>query len=131
MSIKIFCRESFNNSRIKPMAERHNQRQHGSIECINGQWYVFYHRLTHGSDYSRQACAEHIEIKADGSIEQGEISSCGLNSNPLIAKGKYPSVIACNITNERMPRVNTIKDSEMQQLAEYFGVDYRKDFLNL
>ena len=89
MSIKIFCRESFNNSRIKPMAERHNQRQ------------------------------------------QVEISSCGLNSNPLIAKGKYPSVIACNITNGRMPRVNTIKDSEMQQLAEYFGVDYRKDFLNL
>lgn len=94
MSIKIFCRESFNNSRIKPMAERHNQSQHGSIEQV-------------------------------------EISSCGLNSNPLIAKGKYPSVIACNTTNGRMPRVNTIKDSEMQQLAEYFGVDYGKDFLNL
>ena len=31
---------------------------HGSIENINGQWYVFYHRLTHKSDYSRQACAE-------------------------------------------------------------------------
>lgn len=76
------------------MAERHNQRQHGSIEQV-------------------------------------EISSCRLNSNPLIAKGKYPSVIACNITKGRMPRVNTIKDSEMQQLAEYFGVDYRKDFLNL
>lgn len=30
-----------------------------------------------------------------------------------------------------MPRVNTVKDSEMQQLAEYFGVDYGKDFLNL
>lgn len=94
MSIKIFCRESFNNSRIKPMAERRNQRQHGSIEQV-------------------------------------EISSCRLNSNPLIAKGKYPSVIACNITKGRMPRVNTIKDGEMQQLAEYFGVDYRKDFLNL
>ena len=30
-----------------------------------------------------------------------------------------------------MPRINTIKDSEMVELAEYFGVDYRKDFLNL
>lgn len=30
-----------------------------------------------------------------------------------------------------LPRKNTIKDSEMQDLAEYFGVDYRKDFLNL
>lgn len=30
-----------------------------------------------------------------------------------------------------LPRVNTIKDIEMQSLAEFFGVDYRKDFLNL
>ena len=30
-----------------------------------------------------------------------------------------------------LPRVNTIRDTEMQSLAEYFGVDYRKDFLNL
>lgn len=112
MSIKIFCRESFNNSRIKPMAERHNQRHHGS-------------------DYSRQACAEPIKIETDGSIKQAKVSSCGLNGKTLVAKGKYPSVIACNITNGRMSRVNTIKDSEMQQLAEFFGVNYRKDFLNL
>lgn len=31
----------------------------------------------------------------------------------------------------QMPRINTIKDTEMQELAEYFGVNYRKDFLNL
>ncbi len=30
-----------------------------------------------------------------------------------------------------LPRINTIKDSEMVELAEFFGVDYRKDFLNL
>lgn len=35
-------------------------------------------------------------------------------------------MLTCN-----MPRVNTIKDSEMHQLAEYFGVGYRKDFLTL
>ena len=29
-----------------------------------------------------------------------------------------------------LPRVNTIKDSEMKVLAEFFGVDYRKDFLD-
>ena len=33
---------------------------HGGIEQIGGQWYVFYHRLTHGTDYSRQGCAEKI-----------------------------------------------------------------------
>lgn len=76
---------------------------HGSIECINDKWYVFYHRLTHKSDYSRQACAEKIYINDDGSISQTEITSCGLNNGPLKAKGTYPAVIACNITNGRMP----------------------------
>ena len=76
---------------------------HGSIENINGQWYVFYHRLTHKSDYSRQACAEKITIEADGSIKQVEMTSCGLNGGPLKAEGTYPAVIACNITNGRMP----------------------------
>ena len=76
---------------------------HGSIIKINGQWYVFYHRLTHKSDYSRQSCAEKIEIRKDGSIPQVEITSCGLNDGPLKAEGRYPAVIACNITNGHMP----------------------------
>lgn len=76
---------------------------HGSIENINGQWYVFYHRLTHKSDYSRQACAERIIVLPDGSIPQVEITSCGLNNGPLKANGEYPAVIACNITNGHMP----------------------------
>lgn len=76
---------------------------HGSIIEINGQWYVFYHRLTHKSDYSRQACAEKISISPDGSIKQVEITSCGLNDCALKAEGTYPAVIACNITNGKMP----------------------------
>ena len=76
---------------------------HGSIENINGQWYVFYHRLTHKSDYSRQACAERITIAGDGSIAQVELTSCGLNGGALRAEGSYPAVIACNITNGHMP----------------------------
>lgn len=76
---------------------------HGSIEKINGQWYVFYHRLTHKSDYSRQACAERITVADDGSIKQVEMTSCGLNGGALKAEGTYPAVIACNITNGHMP----------------------------
>jgi len=76
---------------------------HGSIENINGKWFVFYHRLTHRSDYSRQACAEAIQILPDGSIPQVEITSCGLNEGPLVAAGTYPATIACNITNGHMP----------------------------
>jgi hypothetical protein len=78
---------------------------HGSIENINGQWYVFYHRLTHNSGYSRQACAEPIVIRPDGRIPQVEITSCGLNGGPLRADGVYPAAIACVITNGRMPHL--------------------------
>ena len=76
---------------------------HGSIIEIEGQWYVFYHRLTHKSDYSRQACAEKIYINEDGSIDQVEITSCGLNGGPLPGAGTYPAVIACNLTDGNMP----------------------------
>ncbi len=76
---------------------------HGSICEVNGQWYVFYHRLTHKSDYSRQACAEKIKILPDGSIPQVPVTSCGLNDGALKASGRFPSVICCNLTNKNMP----------------------------
>ncbi|GHU70763.1 hypothetical protein FACS189450_05720 [Spirochaetia bacterium] len=78
---------------------------HGSVECVNGKWYVFYHRHTHNSTFSRQACAEPVVILPDGTIPQVEISSCGLNGGPLAAQGEYPAVIACNITNGKMPQI--------------------------
>jgi rhamnulose-1-phosphate aldolase len=30
-----------------------------------------------------------------------------------------------------LPRINTITDPQLMELAEAFGVKYRKDFLNL
>ena len=80
----------------------HTGTNHGSIECVNGQWYVFYHRLTRHSDYSRQACAEKITILPDGSIPQVVITSCGLNDGPLKGEGTYPAPICCNLTNGKM-----------------------------
>ncbi|APO46112.1 hypothetical protein BS614_20160 [Paenibacillus xylanexedens] len=78
---------------------------HGSIECIDGNWYIFYHRHTHMSSNSRQVCAERINILNDGSIPQVEMTSCGLNGGPLEASGEYPAVIACNLTDGRMPHL--------------------------
>ena len=77
---------------------------HGGIENINGEWYVFYHRHTTKTELSRQGCAEKIEILPSGEIPQVEITSCGLNGGPLLCKGEYPSVICCNLTNGKMPR---------------------------
>ena len=70
---------------------------HGSIVEIGDDWYIFYHRHTHGTWYSRQGCAEKIHFEEDGSIKQVEITSCGLNNGPLSDIGEYPSYIACNI----------------------------------
>ncbi|MBD5537674.1 MAG: family 43 glycosylhydrolase [Lachnospiraceae bacterium] len=76
---------------------------HGSIVCIKGQWYVFYHRNTNKTAYSRQACAEPIEILPNGTIPQVAISSQGFCRNPLDATGTYPAAICCNLTNKKMP----------------------------
>ncbi len=76
---------------------------HGSIEKIGDEWYVFYHRLTHGSDYSRQGCAERIALLPDGSIPQVCVTSCGLNGGDLAGIGSYNAAICCQLTNGRMP----------------------------
>ncbi|MCR4895809.1 MAG: family 43 glycosylhydrolase [Lachnospiraceae bacterium] len=70
---------------------------HGSIVEIGGQWYVFYHRHTNGTWFSRQGCAEPISFTEDGAIPQAEITSCGLNGGPLSDQGEYPAYIACHI----------------------------------
>ena len=70
---------------------------HGSIVEINGQWYVFYHRQTNGTWFSRQGCAEPIFFEEDGRIRQAEITSCGLNGGPLRGEGDYPAYIACHL----------------------------------
>ena len=78
---------------------------HGGIEQIGGKWYVFYHRLTHGSDYSRQMCAEPLTIQPGGSIAQVEMTSCGLYGGDLPGTGEYPAAICCNLTNGKMPHI--------------------------
>ncbi|WP_438433228.1 family 43 glycosylhydrolase [Gorillibacterium sp. sgz500922] len=70
---------------------------HGSLVEIAGQWYVFYHRHTNGTNYSRQGCLEPVELKEDGSIPQAEMTSCGPNGGPLAGSGNYPAHIACNL----------------------------------
>lgn len=70
---------------------------HGSILELDGRYYVFYHRQTNRSQYSRQACAERLVFEEDGSFRQAEMTSCGLNDGPLEGKGTYEARIACNL----------------------------------
>ena len=92
---------------------------HGSIVQIDDDWYIFYHRQTNNSWYSRQGCAEKIDFTEDGKIKQAEITSCGLNGGPLSDIGEYPAHIACNLFNNKeqmyvgeLHEANITKDHE-------------------
>lgn len=79
----------------KPMYYGGNN--HGSIVEINDEWYIFYHRHTNGSNFSRQGCIERIDFLEDGTIPQVEMTSSGPNGSPLIGEGEYPAYLACNL----------------------------------
>lgn len=69
---------------------------HGSICNLNGQWYIFYHRMTNGTIMSRKGCAERIEILPDGTIPQVEMTSLGFEKS-LSPYKITPAEIACVI----------------------------------
>lgn len=67
---------------------------HGSIACIKGQWYIFYHRMTNNTIMSRRACVERIQILPDGSIPQVEMTSLGFDES-LNPYRETPAEYAC------------------------------------
>lgn len=89
------------NGRTREEAVNALGNTHGGIECADGQWYIFYHRQTDRTNYSRQGCAEKIRINSDGSIAQAEVTSCGLNRGPLLDAGTYPARICCHLTGKK------------------------------
>ena len=74
---------------------------HGSMVQIQDDWYIFYHRHTNGTWFSRQGCAEKLTFTPDGHVIQAEMTSCGLNGGPLPDVGEYPAYIACNLFTEK------------------------------
>lgn len=70
---------------------------HGGMLKIKDQYYIFYHRQTNKSSYSRQACAEKLEKDENGNFKQSEMTSCGLNDGALLGEGIYEARIACNL----------------------------------
>tara|TARA_R110002096_G_scaffold108787_3_gene238038 strand:+ start:24205 stop:25530 length:1326 start_codon:yes stop_codon:yes gene_type:complete len=71
-----------------------NWNNHGSIAEFNNQWYVFYHRSTHGVRTMRKACVEKIRFLEDGSIPEVEMTSQGAGL-PLNAKKEMDAASAC------------------------------------
>lgn len=83
----------FYQGRTEPL--NYTGTNHGSIEKINGDWYIFYHRQSGGSPYSRQGCAEKLVVLPDGTIPQVRITSYGLHGKPFAGRGEYGAYLAC------------------------------------
>lgn len=81
---------------------------HGGLVKIGEEYYIFGHRHTHGTSFSRQGVAERIEMQEDGAFLQAEQTSCGLNGGPLPAKRLYPSYIACHLTERDREKVGKV-----------------------
>lgn len=88
---------------------------HGGIENCGGRWYVFYHRQTNRTNFSRQGCAEELVLAPDGSFAQAEVTSCGLNGGPLAGNGIYPACICSRLTG---------KKGAVMSLPKIMGTDY-------
>ena len=96
-----------------------NWNNHGSIVEFRNQWYVFYHRSTHGSKVMRKACVEPIFFRADGSIPEVEMTSQGA-AGPLDARLKIEAEWACNLQGTL--RVEAVSSSE-EALAQIRNED--------
>lgn len=80
---------------------------HGSIEYINGQWWVFYHRQTGTDQYSRQAMVAPITVKVQKgkggkvTISEAEYTSEGFRTEGLNPLYKTPAGWACYYTGPK------------------------------
>ena len=100
---------------------------HGGIERINGRYYIFYHRCTNNTDFSRQACAEPIEIEPDGTIRQVEITTQGMDGKPLPGAGTYPAALCCNLITRKHIRLGVGKQQTLPRITERDGRTILKD----
>lgn len=102
---------------------------HGSIEEVGGRWYVFYHRSSHGSRYSRRMCIEPIAFNADGSIDEVEMTTGGA-SGVIGARTRLEASRACLLRGTaHAVRVESMPDGQeadvLSQITDGDAACYR------
>ena len=95
----IVSNNDFNIDTYKPAQKPmfYGGNNHGNFEKVGDRYYIFYHRHTNGTNFSRQACGEPIEILEDGSIPQVEMTSNGLTGVPFATGETIWAYTACNL----------------------------------
>jgi GH43 family beta-xylosidase len=94
-----------------------NWNNHGSLAEFKGQWYVFYHRATHGCYTMRKACVEPITFNPDGSISEVEMTTQGA-AGPLDARQKMDAERACLLHGKVMIRACAPDNEELTAIAD-------------
>lgn len=107
---------------------------HGSVACINGQWYIFYHRMTNGTIMSRRACVEKIEILPDGTIPTVEMTSLGFEDS-LDPYRIIPTDIACVLKGQAFITEKSIMERVITNIHDgdvigYKYFDFGEDYSN-
>lgn len=97
---------------------------HGSIEEVNGQWYVFYHRSTHNGYFNRRVCIEPIEFTEDGMIKEVEMTTQGADE-PLDALVKLQAYRACRLKGKGY--IDDYRDGE--EAYEYIANLHKNDMI--
>lgn len=103
------------NGNVQPL--NHVGNNHGGLVEINGKYYIFYHRPTNRTMFSRQGSAECLQMDENGHFTQAEMTSCGLNGGPLRGEGEYEAGIVCNIYNTKHSNVD-IMDMDSNRKRE-------------
>ena len=92
-----------------------NWNNHGSIAEFGGQWYVFYHRSTHGCNTMRKACVEPISFLADGAILEVVMISQGAGA-PIDARSVIQAEWACILNGNARVRQFDEKAEELGEI---------------
>ena len=100
---------------------------HGSIEKIADRYYVFYHRCTNNTDFSRQACAEPIEILPDGTIRQVGITTQGMDKKPVPGSGTYSAALCCHLITKKPVRLGVGKQQTLPRITQKEETVYLAD----
>ncbi len=87
---------------------------HGSIAEFGGQWYVFYHRASMGTEYNRRVCVEKIFFEEDGRIQEVRMTTQGAG-DPVDPQQRMEAYRACEMNGT----VHTMQETTEGRTHEY------------
>lgn len=97
---------------------------HGSIACMNGQWYVFYHRCSQGMQQHRRLCIEKIHINEDGTINEVKMTSQGIG-DPFAPGEKIMGYRACGVKGSCYIGLDETCGEKLMHIADGDGAVFR------